>query len=131
MRDFMGGALETKGVCEECLSDILVATTEACANVIDHGDPAPHYEVVARVRDGFCSLKIVHAGPKFDPASVPLPDPDSESGRGILMMRELMDQVSFGSDATKRTTVWMAKRLCATRVSQLSLWQQPLATQQM
>ncbi|TDQ55278.1 ATP-binding protein [Actinorugispora endophytica] len=113
MRQFMGGALEANGVCAECLSDILVAVTEACANVVDHGDPAPGYEVLARVRHGFCTLEIVHTGRYFNPAVVPpRPSPDSESGRGILLMRELMDRVVFDTDPRDRITVYLAKRLC-------------------
>lgn len=114
MRQFMGGALEARGVCASCLSDILVAATEACANVVDHGDPAPGYEVSARIGDDFCALEITHTGRRFNPAAVPpRPAPDSESGRGIFLMRELMDRIVFGTDPAGRVAVRMARRLCA------------------
>ncbi|NYE44984.1 serine/threonine-protein kinase RsbW [Spinactinospora alkalitolerans] len=111
MREFMGEALRANGVGGECLDDILTAASEACANVVDHGDPAPSYEVLTRIRHESCVMEIVNTGPDFDPASVPLPDLEAESGRGILLMRGLMDRVTFDRSAGGGTVVRLHKRL--------------------
>ncbi|GAB3206600.1 ATP-binding protein [Marinactinospora thermotolerans] len=111
MRQFMGEALRINGVCAECRSDILVAATEACANVVDHGDPAPSYAVVATVGPDSCVLEIANTGPEFDASAVPLPALEAESGRGILLMRAFVDRVSFGSVPGGGTVVRLSKDL--------------------
>lgn len=114
MREFMGEALRTSGICDDCLSDLLMASSEACANVIDHGHPAPSYEVFAKVSGGWCVLEITNTGPGFDPEDVPHPDPEAESGRGILLMRQLVDDVEFGHAPGGATLVRLRKRLHGT-----------------
>ncbi|WP_374058189.1 ATP-binding protein [Marinitenerispora sediminis] len=110
MRDVMDEALRSTDVCDGCRSDLLLAGSEACANVIDHGHTAVGYNVVTRVLARYCEMEIAHTGPRFDPAQVPLPDLEAESGRGILLMRAFVDQVTFGHDGAG-TVVRLRKRL--------------------
>ncbi|WP_236700417.1 ATP-binding protein [Allosalinactinospora lopnorensis] len=111
VRRFLTEALRANGVCDECRFSILLTASEACANVIEHGTRAPNYEVKANVAGGSCLLRIVDRGPTFDADQVPLPDPDEESGRGILLMRHLSDDVTFTSSRFGGTTVQLHKRL--------------------
>jgi serine/threonine-protein kinase RsbW len=49
------------------VSDILLAVTEACTNVLLHGGPARAYEVLGRVGGSRCLLEVMESGARFDP----------------------------------------------------------------
>lgn len=118
VRDVLGTLFDRGGLCRNCVDDILLAVSEACANAIDHGGPARDYVVEAEMGGRWCDLRISHTGRAPDAAALaerftgdhmPLPGLDSESGRGILLMRYLMDEVTF--EGEPRTTVLLRKRL--------------------
>ncbi|MDA0565928.1 ATP-binding protein [Streptomonospora sp. S1-112] len=111
MRDFLGEALRSSGICAECRFAILLAASEACANVVDHGFPAVGYQVDARLLPDTCVLEITHRGRRFNPSRVPLPDLEAESGRGILLMRHLMEDVAISGEPDGTTRVLLRKRL--------------------
>ncbi|MEO5873698.1 MAG: ATP-binding protein, partial [Streptosporangiaceae bacterium] len=48
IRRVLGDALRGLGVSEDCISDILVAASEACTNVVRHSTMA-EYEVVGSI----------------------------------------------------------------------------------
>lgn len=91
-----------------CLDDIrfnklLVATTEAVNNSIVHGNRRNSRKVViitVEFFDNLISVSVEDEGRGLDPAT--LPDPLSEqnllreNGRGVFLMRSLMDNVTFG-----------------------------------
>lgn len=68
MRHVLGDALSRLGVEEGCVSDLLLAVTEACANVLRHAGPGRRYEVVVRVGRNRCLLQVLDDGPGFGPA---------------------------------------------------------------
>ncbi|GAA0986009.1 MULTISPECIES: ATP-binding protein [Nocardiopsidaceae] len=118
VRDVLGTLLHRAGLCRSCADDVLLAVSEASANAIDHGGPARDYVVEAELGGRWCELRISHTGRAPDPEAVaerfttdsmPLPGLDSESGRGILLMRFLMDEVAF--EGEPRTTVLLRKRV--------------------
>ncbi|MFC3998314.1 ATP-binding protein [Nocardiopsis sediminis] len=111
MRDFLGEALRANGICDDCAFKIQLAASEACSNAVDHGAPAREYTVSTHLDSRTCVLEISHSGPAFSAATVPLPALDSESGRGILMMRELVDEVAFHGAGDGRTTVRLSTHL--------------------
>ena len=49
MRRVLGDTLNRLGVDEDCIGDLLLAVTEACTNVLQHGGPSHRYEVVASI----------------------------------------------------------------------------------
>lgn len=117
VRDMLGALLRRSGLCRGCVDDILLSVSEACANAIEHGGPNEGYEVETEFAPGWCELRISHAGrapdmaalaDRFTSSRAPLPGLESESGRGILLMRYLMDEVDFRSEP--RTTVILRKR---------------------
>ena len=71
MRQVLGDTLGTLGVDAECISDLLLAVTEACTNVLRHAGPGRRYEVVARVTRTRCLLEVLDSGRGFDPAGLP------------------------------------------------------------
>src|SRR3974390_2117030 len=88
--------------------DIEVALREALLNAIIHGnweDPHKHvYVTISCGADGEVAMTIRDEGAGFDSNSVPDPTaPEhrmSTHGRGIYLMRDLMDKVSFEGGGT-------------------------------
>ncbi|WP_017601255.1 ATP-binding protein [Nocardiopsis lucentensis] len=118
VRDVLGTLLRRVGLCQDCADDIILAVSEACANAIEHAGSATDYRVEADLDSRLCELRISHNGeapagtalPRgLSPGPVPLPRLSAESGRGIFLMRRLMDEVSFRG--APRTTVLLRKRL--------------------
>lgn len=101
----------------------LVAVREAVANAVRHGCAArPGSTVVVdlSVESSLLTVRVADAGPGFDPRTVPDPLAPQQllqpSGRGIFLMRHLMDSVEFafppagGCVLTLRKTVIAARR---------------------
>ena len=88
--------------------EIEMALREALANAILHGckgDPSKKIEcTVSGNREQGIMLVVRDPGSGFDPASVPSPVDDSnlhsEHGRGILLISELMDEVTHERNGT-------------------------------
>jgi serine/threonine-protein kinase RsbW len=70
VRRVLGDTLCKLGVDDESVADLLLAVSEACANVLRHSGPGRRYEVVATVARNWCVLDVVDTGRGFDPASV-------------------------------------------------------------
>jgi serine/threonine-protein kinase RsbW len=111
IRRVLGDTLRGLGVSEGCIGDILVATSEACTNVVQHVDTAARYEVTASIDNDHCVLKVVDRGQGFESDSRPAVTPDSESGRGIKIMKALVDDVVFDSRPEAGTIVYLQKTL--------------------
>jgi serine/threonine-protein kinase RsbW len=120
IRRVLGEALRGLGVAEDCVADILVATSEACTNVILHARGTSEFEVAGRVDDDLCLVKIMDLGrgprrlpPAAEPAGTATAEPAdlAESGRGIRIMRALVDELSIDSASERGTVVHLEKRL--------------------
>jgi serine/threonine-protein kinase RsbW len=111
IRRALGDALHGLGVSPECITDILVATSEACTNVIEHAQTTRDFEVDACIDDDNCVLKIVDKGLGFQDVPGRQAKADDESGRGINIMRALVDDVDFDSRPGQGTVVYLHKRL--------------------
>ena len=108
------GAMEELGVSRECLHDVALAVTEACANVIEHSsDIDDEYEVSVVVEKDVCEIHVIDTGRGFDHESLlrGIADLSAERGRGIALMRALADTVSFESRPQTGTIVHLVKRL--------------------
>lgn len=101
VRRICTSALRTLGVADSCVDDLELALSEACGNVIRHSRVGDDYEVRFRVDDTTCVLEVLDRGRGFEVADVTRKqgDVDSggqvEAGRGIALMRTLMDGVHF------------------------------------
>lgn len=116
IRRMLGDALRGLGVSDDCIADILVATSEACTNVIRHSRASSRYQVVATIDDDTCILQVIDFGRGFpEPGraddTTESPDDEAESGRGIRIMRALVDDLDFDSVAEEGTVVHLQKRL--------------------
>ena len=112
-RHIVRNALAEVGVTEDCTHDVELALSEACTNVLLHSGPGDEYDVRLVIDDERCELRIVDVGLGFDAASPRRVggDHERERGRGIGVMRALVDKVQFDSKAAAGTVVHLQKRL--------------------
>ncbi len=89
-----------------------VGLTEALSNAMLYGndsDPQKHVRIEVAVRVQEVAVRVTDEGAGFDPAAVPdptLPDNISKTGgRGIFLMRSLMDEVRFNDRGNSVTLV--------------------------
>lgn len=101
------------GVDDGCVEGIRLALSEACTNVIQHASAEDEYEVRVEVDDDHCTISVRNAGDGFDGASLSgeMPDGSSSRGRGVAIMRAVMDQVEFSSEPEAGTIVRLVKSL--------------------
>lgn len=88
------------GAPQSAADDIQLALTEACANAIRHAVGSAEYSVGFSIDAEGCEVEVKDLGPGFDlPTDEELDgfqvDPDTETGRGVLLMRALVDDMEF------------------------------------
>jgi serine/threonine-protein kinase RsbW len=76
-RQVLDGCLETLGVTPDTRTDIALALSEACANVVQHAGPGVEYEVLATARNGRCVIEVINTVNRPGPAAAPA-DPGVE-----------------------------------------------------
>jgi len=112
-RQVLDGCLETLGVATETRTDIALALSEACSNVILHAGPGEEYEVMASARNGRCVIEVVNTGDGsavMAPAGGTVPA-TAEHGRGLKIMKAVTDDLQLTSDGQEKTTVHFEKAL--------------------
>jgi serine/threonine-protein kinase RsbW len=117
-------ALDAIGVAAECRQDVGLAVTEVCANVVGHAKDAVDYTVTVTATGSRCTIDVRDAGggpPAESSLTAPTgvrPAPTGESGRGLGIVRGLMDavQVVVGP---RGVAVHMVKRLIFGRNAKL------------
>jgi serine/threonine-protein kinase RsbW len=112
VRRLAAQALRTFGVAPEDVDDVQLAITEACANVVDHAADTDTYEVKVELATERCAITVVDQGGGFDASVVPDAALESdEAGRGMALMRALVDNVAFRSEPQAGAVVHMVKTL--------------------
>ena len=114
VRRLCQGAMAELGVSRTCTNEVAIAVTEACANVIEHSsDSDDDYEVRVAVNEHKCEIRVIDTGRGFDAESLSSDGADvsAERGRGIQLMRALVDKVRFESKPEAGTVVHLEKRL--------------------
>lgn len=89
-----------RGDREELAYHINLVLTEAMANAIKHanaGDPDREVHITITIKDRLLSIKVFDQGQGFDVCALPSPDFKGldEHGRGVYIIRSLMDHVSY------------------------------------
>jgi serine/threonine-protein kinase RsbW len=112
-RRVLARSMDVLGVDETVVADIELALTEACTNVLDHAGDTDEYEVSAGIDGTVCVIEVIDRGAGFDSASMGLAeaDPAAEDGRGIQLIRALVDKVTFTSRPQTGTVVHLEKQL--------------------
>ena len=115
-----------RGLCRQALvhlqvdrvviDEIALALTEACANVVQHAGEHAAYEVEVAIDDRLCRISVVDGGSGFAFEELPERDERSplEDGRGLLLMRALVDRLDFRHESDGRHRVTLEKRLAQT-----------------
>lgn len=97
------------------IDDFSTALVEACTNAIEHGNKYSkdkRVRIIVQFDDGRIVGRIQDEGGGFDFAkflSGPPPDPLSERGRGIMIMKAFTDDVRFTFDPPHGLCVEMTK----------------------
>jgi serine/threonine-protein kinase RsbW len=105
VRHAFGAIGEAFAVDEETLSNIRLAVTEACTNVVVHAYPDDReglLEVLATLRDEKLEVVVRDEGPGIAPRA------DSPGlGLGLPLIASLTESVQLGRDQQERTEVRM------------------------
>ncbi len=96
-RDMFAVLLRLTTADEQVRDRLAVALTEACANVVQHGDPAATIDLHIVVEAGRCVLEVGNRGhgPDGGPLLAHRPDPAQLSGRGLPLIAALSDSAEF------------------------------------
>jgi serine/threonine-protein kinase RsbW len=110
--------LRKLGVDKDKLADIAISVTEAVTNAVVHGNKNDLKKKVAinLQADSSCvEITIEDEGNGFDPEAVQNPTEEKnilkQVGRGIFILKSLMDKVDFITAPQKGTIVKMTKFL--------------------
>jgi serine/threonine-protein kinase RsbW len=113
VRHITASALDELGVVSEEIGDVILALTEAAANVVKHSGADDKYEVHLVIENNSCEIRVVDSGRGFDSDSlgVSMAGPSEERGRGMALMAALVDSVRFESRPEAGTIVHLVKDL--------------------
>jgi serine/threonine-protein kinase RsbW len=113
VRHITASALEELGVVSEEIGDVILALTEAAANVVKHSGADDQYEVHLVIENNTCEIRVVDSGRGFDSDTlgVNMAGPSEERGRGMALMAALVDSVRFESRPEAGTIVHLVKDL--------------------
>jgi serine/threonine-protein kinase RsbW len=113
VRTICRDAMHRLGVTDDCQGDVALALTEACANVVQHAGGDSEYEVVVEFCGGVCHIRVLDNGRGIDLRDSNRTETilDQDSGRGIVLMRLLVDRLAFESRPEDGTIVHLQKRL--------------------
>lgn len=110
--DYLMKRVEKQGVVKSEQSNLFVALDEAFVNAIKHGnkyDPTKLIHVAAEISRHEARFTIEDEGEGFDVDSIPDPlDPDNlfkTSGRGVLFIYNIMDEVKYNERGNRLTMV--------------------------
>lgn len=114
-RRVTGELLLSLGFVPDEVADVELALSEACGNVIRHSRDGEDYEVRLNVDGDVVSLDVQDQGPGFAGALV---DADldhsaseAETGRGIVLMAALLDELRFERVGESGSVVRMVRTL--------------------
>jgi serine/threonine-protein kinase RsbW len=114
VRTICRDAMSRLGVTSDCQGDVALALTEACANVVQHaGGEETDYEVQIEFCGGICHIRVLDRGQGIDLRDSNRTETilDQDSGRGIVLMRLMVDRIAFESRPEDGTIVHLQKQL--------------------
>lgn len=105
--NFIDSLSSQNNISEELYGNILIATVEAVANAIKHGnrqDLTKYVFLDAEIEDGKLYISVKDEGMGFDPNALPDPTlPENImkfSGRGVYLIKSLSDDMEFSEGGT-------------------------------
>ncbi|MBN1165131.1 MAG: ATP-binding protein [Candidatus Krumholzibacteriota bacterium] len=114
-----GEIAEEMGFSRQALNEISISVIEACTNALEHGNkccPESNVKAVFHSLPERLSVEVFDFGEGFDFEDYlrHIPDPsniDQKRGRGIYIMQEMMDSLSFEKQPDRGMKVTLEKRL--------------------
>lgn len=101
-------SLKEHGVEDEIIFDVHVSFEEALRNAMLHGnklDPRKTVTIEIEITEGELTIVVEDQGQGFDPDKVPDPTAEEnllrESGRGVYLIKYLMDDVKYVNGGRK------------------------------
>lgn len=114
--EYVERKLRKLGVDKDKLADIAISVTEAVTNAVVHGNKnnlEKNVTICLKADPGCVEVTVEDEGNGFDPESVQSPIKKGNIlkpvGRGIFILKSLMDKVDFIIQSQKGTTVKMTK----------------------
>ena len=116
--EFVERKLKKLGIEKDQIVDIAISVTEAVTNAVVHGnknDLSKKVKISLKADSSCVQVTVEDEGGGFDPGSVQSPIEEEnllkEKGRGIFILKSLMDKVEFFCESTKGSKVKMVKFL--------------------
>ena len=115
VRAFIEGACQAAGCDARTTDAVVMATDEAVNNVMRHahrGHPEATLQIQCFLHPDSIEVRLLDEGAPFDLAAVPHLDPSELriGGRGVFLMRSLMDELSCQPRGAHGNTLRMVKR---------------------
>jgi serine/threonine-protein kinase RsbW len=114
-RAFIEAACQAAGFDRASSEAVSLATHEAVGNIIrhaHHGRPEASLQIQCFLSDDGIEVCLLDEGEPFDLEAVPCLDPGElrVGGRGVFLMRKLMDEVTSQPRGERGNTLRMVKR---------------------
>ena len=116
--EFLESWLRDKDVSEDMVADLAISVTELVNNAIEHGnggDPSKKVTLKLDYGNHTVTASVTDEGCGFNPDGIPDPTAREnllkEVGRGIFIVRSLMDEVKFDFSHRGETTVTISKKI--------------------
>ncbi len=119
VREFMKsfcGEIDSQLIDEDDIQKIIIAVNEAVVNIIKHAckrQAKNRIQIELKLFHNKIAIRLYHAGEPFDPDIVPAPsfDGSKDSGYGIFIIHQCVDEISYSCDKKGKTCVLMIKKL--------------------
>jgi serine/threonine-protein kinase RsbW len=120
-RGFVEAFCQVAGLDQSTTNAVVLATNEATHNIIRHAHrnhPDASVNLQCRLCDGAIEICLLDEGEPFDISAVPHLDPSEVrlGGRGVYLMRTLMDELDCLPREARGNTLRMIKRCRPTTV---------------
>lgn len=117
---FLEEKLRNHDLDQSAIADLAISTTELINNAIVHGnklDPNKIVTVILEFFDDRLTISIIDQGDGFSPENIPSPIADEnlmkEAGRGIFIVRSLVDDLQIGPAPKGGTRMVIIKKLAS------------------
>ena len=116
VEEYVEEKLKQKKLSQDLLADIAISVTEVVTNAVCHGnrnDSRKKVYVSVEVHPRQVVVSVADEGTGFDPAQLPNPTEEEnllkDAGRGIFIVKSLMDEVKFEAGPKGGTTITLVK----------------------
>ena len=120
VRRIVASAMAEVGVERSCAADVELALTEGCANVVRHATSTDRYQVTFELDREAAKVTIADSGMGFEVnGRQRMAGALAEGGRGLALMRMLMDEADFRVQEGRGTKVMLTKQIVLDETSLL------------